>query len=494
MLRQSNFIFLSRSASWWLGAALVGLAGLLRWGASRGDFWFDEVWTWLLVFQDVRTDWDVVTRVQIDNNHFLNTWMIFRLGLERHWTVYRLPAVLAGTAAVLFAGWQGAQRSVREMLLALLLTGGSFLLIHYSSEARGYGYLMGCTMLTCFALQRFERNLGWGAGLAVSVGCVLGFLAQFTFAFCYLAVGVWTMIAVIRNPSGRRCLGYGLLHVPPLALLLTLYVVHQPKVGGADIIPTLDVIRMAFALAAGGPQTGPLSWGVAGVMAALLGVSLCHVWKVDRLRGAFYASAILAGPVVVVLVTGYAHLLPRHLLIPILFAQLLAAEWLASPHVWSGGRRVFLCGMLLVWGAANALALGDLFQHGRGRYVAALRYMAQHSHDPHGYVLVGSDHDDRNSMLINFFAAQSQIPGRDFPELGKVRYVPQGQFQAVHPEWFVVHSQAARFDPPPDLNVAGMTYTLRQMYRYSTLSGWHWGVYQRQGEVPVKPEASFPLR
>src|SRR5690606_26207774 len=103
-----------------------------------------EVWS-LLLTMDMHSPLDVL-RVHHDNNHVLNTLWLYAMGLGQAEWVYRLPSLLAGTAGIVLAGVIAAEQAAsdasathrrwRSAVIGSLLFGGSYMMVHYSSEAR----------------------------------------------------------------------------------------------------------------------------------------------------------------------------------------------------------------------------------------------------------------------------------------------------------------------------------------------------------------------
>src|SRR6476620_3483199 len=77
----------------------IALAVVLRFWASLDNFWLDEIWSWMMVRQ-LKSPLEVFTRLHHDNNHYLNTLVLYAFGPDAPLYLYRLPAVLAGTGAV----------------------------------------------------------------------------------------------------------------------------------------------------------------------------------------------------------------------------------------------------------------------------------------------------------------------------------------------------------------------------------------------------------
>ena len=117
------------SGTEWTGIAcgvILVASGLVRFSAALGDFWLDEIWSWNWSWSIAGTvltsDWDILTKIHHDNNHYLNTWFIYLLGPDRHWIVYRLPSVIAGIGTVAVAGLIGNRHGKLEAVTAMLLT------------------------------------------------------------------------------------------------------------------------------------------------------------------------------------------------------------------------------------------------------------------------------------------------------------------------------------------------------------------------------------
>lgn len=471
---------------------LVAAAGYLRWRASLGDFWLDEIWTWRLIQAKVSTDLDVFTNIKHDNNHLLNTWIMYRLGLEQPLSYLRFPAVVAGTAAVALAGWQARTRGNVEALFAMLLTGWSFILVHYSSEARGYAYLLFFTMLAYAAQARFDKTWSGMSGAVFSLACVGGFLSQYIFVFGYFAFGVWQLWSVIEERRWKRLPGLMLIHAPPLALLAWLKEVNPLHVGGADVVQTIDVIRIALSLTIGGPEEGHWSWISAWAASLLIAICLGWLWRIDRRQTVFFITAIALAPVLVVAATGYGHLLPRHLLVPMLLVQLLFARSLAHVFNLGASGRAAALTLLATSLAVNAFPLARLLEFGRGNYSAALQYMSDHSRLP--VLTMASDHDDRNRMIIAFLGRHSRTP-HSVSSLKMPLYINRQYLAGLAPEWYILHSQDVTFNPPEKVMTdTNIEYRLQKVFRYSTLSGWHWAVYQTKTPTPPPQEFLDSIR
>src|SRR5262245_18978407 len=69
-------------------ALAIVVAAVLRIWTSLDNFWLDEVWSWMMA-QQAKAPLDVFTLLHHDNNHYLNTLVIYQLGNNASFFVYR---------------------------------------------------------------------------------------------------------------------------------------------------------------------------------------------------------------------------------------------------------------------------------------------------------------------------------------------------------------------------------------------------------------------
>ena len=135
----------------------------------------------------------------------------------------------------------------------------------------------------------------------------------------------------------------------------------------------------------------------------------------------------------------------------------------------AGGPRRAGAGVLVaLFALGNAVGTARFYEHGRGGYLAAIRFIVAST--PDRLATVAGDHRFRNYTVIRFC-------NRFLPEDERLIYVEQRE----HPEWMLLHriGQLGEVDPGlrgPD----GHGYELAKVVRYSDLSGWHWLLYRRQ--------------
>ncbi len=70
--------------AYWPGLMLAGiLAGILRAFAARGELWLDEIWSLVTVRQTIKNPIEIITVLKLDNNHFINSLLIWRTNLSQ---------------------------------------------------------------------------------------------------------------------------------------------------------------------------------------------------------------------------------------------------------------------------------------------------------------------------------------------------------------------------------------------------------------------------
>ncbi|MFO1044966.1 MAG: hypothetical protein U0941_24595 [Planctomycetaceae bacterium] len=464
---------------------IVFLGFSVRWLASCDNFWFDEVWSWNLA-TEANSYWEIATAIRHDNNHVLNSWLIHALPPNVHWSFYRLPAVVAGTVAVALAGFSGFRRSTTDGLIASLLMSTSFVMIQYSSEARGYAYLQLFLVLCIWCMGNLDRQSRPSQELLFSISSSLGFLAHISFASAYVGFVCWSIVTLFKQHASRARWVASLvrLHALPVLTLawLLYYNARHLVIGGGNQNPLFAILVQAASLVIGGPDMGALAvvCTVATVMAAFSGTVLL-IRRQDGL-GLFIAGSSLTLTAVV----GIARpdvIYVRYFLVIITAALLAISHLLATLWMAGGWQRVVSVVAVILILAGNAVHVKDLLIVGRGGYEAAVTLMNEASQTA---ITVGSDHDFRNPMLLKFYHQRidSSKP---------MTYFKNGQWPATGPEWVILHTfDRERIAQPSIQDGGGNTYHMIRDYPYAGLSGWRWVLYRNEQRPSAVPPSGTP--
>lgn len=460
----------------WGVVGLLAFAGLLlRVLASAGDLWLDELWTFgPEVAGKVRNPLEIVTRIHHENNHYLNTLVAWILGPDRPPLLYRLPSALAGGASVVFAARIGLRRSLPAGLFAAALIGGSYLLVHYGSEARGYSLAVCAALASWDQRDRLREQPGLARATTVAFAECLGLLAQPVFV-CYLAAAGLIALgdSLPRAPDDRR---RGLWQVaatiPGTVVFLGLYLIDLRLAfnPGGPVIPLGEVIEQTLSLVVGGPYEGPpLLWG--GVCGGvLLAGAWWSLWKVER---QWCVLTLLAGvllPAVVVLIEARYELYPRYFLTGAALGQVTLALALARGWERPGVSRWIAA--LLFWGlvAGQARHVQRLLTWGRGDPVAFARLLRLKADG--GPVDYAADHEFRIRTYV-----ERGIAGLSTPLV--TRLVADREARKQPPEWLIVHDFRVAPPFPAELRRGATVYQLEGTLPYAGLSGWGTALYRR---------------
>ena len=481
---------------YWILGALVAVFGALRFACACNDLWMDEIWS-LGIVQPLHSPAEILTQLRQGNNHPLNSLWIYWLGPGCATWTYRMLAWFTGTATVALAGLIGRRQfqslhpdatlagaSVAGLLVAALV-GGSHILIHYSSEARGYGPAIGFGFLAVYALSFASRRPAGGWAAVYGFACVLGLLSHMVAFQVMLAGGVWSLVAIFKhwNNWRERAMHLAGWHLGPGLFLVGYYLGFARKVdlGGGPQLPLKDVLGTLSAFTLGFPVAAS-----AVALLFFLGVistGLVLLWRRDRALAAFYFTGIFIAPAIGIFSSGFALLYPRYFIMSAALAVLLAGYSLA--RLWHAGRRGYwIAGVLLAaFLVGNGVHVTRLIRDGRGHYQAALRYIGEQT--PAGPILVASDSDFRNFSVMDYYRS-AVGPTHQLQYCLSNQPMPEGL------QWVFFQRLDDTSSVPPEAlhDAAGHNFQLVRVFPHAPLSGWEWYVYRNLDETilpPVRP-------
>jgi hypothetical protein len=453
------------------------VAYLLSWtlilAAAAGDLWLDEVWS-IRIAQAARIPTEIVTRFHHDNNHVLNTLFLWLVGAQNHLFLYRVFAVVSGMVALLLVGYLARDWGSAEALLGVVLTGTSYPLVIYFSEARGYAPAIMFALLSYALLRRNQCKFSPYRLIAFWTACGLGMLSHLSFVLVSTALLLFSLANAVRieGPYRTKLIHILAHHVPPFAFLSWFYLffVRDMAVGGGAPTTNWDVLMQAAALLFGFPANvffGGL--GVLCVIAVLVAGSYTLYRNRDE-QWLFFCFVLLVAPMLMLIFARPELVYVRYFILCFPFFYLLLSYLLCHGYRVSKTVRAGVIAAVLLMVSGQTHKLVSLLELGRGSYRAALTRIIENS--PEGVVRIGSDHDFRNRMLVDFYA----------PSLARsstLRYIPQTDWHHEPPDWILTHSGEASYQPPPDIVVPGVgAYHFFAAYKFSGLSGWNWFLYR----------------
>jgi hypothetical protein len=450
------------------------LSSTLIIAAAIGDLWLDEIWS-IQFARAAGSPIDILTRFHHDNNHVLNTLFLWLVGDQNTLFLYRVFAVVSGIVALLLVGHLARDWGPAEALLVVVLTGTSYPLVVYFSEARGYAPAIMFALLSYALLRRNFREFSPYRLIAFWAASILGILSHLSFVMVSTALLLFSLVNAIRieGPYRTRLIDLLAHHVPPLAFLgwFYLFFARHMVLGGAPPTTNWDMMMQAATLLFGFPENvffGGL--GVLCVMAVLVAGSYT-LYRNRNEEWLFFCFVLIVAPMLMLIFARPEHVYVRYFIVCFPFFYLLLSYLLCHGYRVSKAVRVGVIAAVLLMLSGQTHKLVSLLELGRGSYRAALTRILESS--PEGVVRIGSDHDFRNRVLVDFYA----------PSLARshtLRYIPQTDWHHEPPDWILTHSGEVSYQPSPDIAVPGVgVYHFFSAYRFFGLSGWNWFLYRR---------------
>jgi hypothetical protein len=471
---------------------LILVASALRVAGAFDDFWLDEIWSYTIA-QRIQRPQDILLSpaARIDNNHPLNTMLMWFLGTQQNWVIYRIPSVLAGIGSVLMVLRIMRGRGAVETILAVALVGLSYPLIFFSSEARGYGLVVLFALVAFDAFQQSDRGQAGPSGpvharsavswIVFNLACVLGLLSHLSFVHVYLGFLALSLYRLSRAPSGRGAVDVIRLHLPALTALTALYIVFVRKltIGGAPGQSLWQGIGEAIARLIAVP--GPLEMQIAVAAAAMLGFVM--LLGALRRRGfdlwIMLLVAALLSPAAAILRQAMTleHPQPMHaryflVLLPIVIIAVspILADLLKKRHLGP-----ITAVLLAAFFVVNLWQTVHFIRIGRGHYSNAVVYMSRQT--PGAILPVVSDHPLRTGMVLEFYS-RLLPPGTQLAVIDATDPPPSPP--PIRPQWLILHSNLTDTPPAPAVGDPwGQPYIYDREFTYYGLSGYSWYLYRR---------------
>jgi hypothetical protein len=466
-------------------AVVVALAALVRLAATRNDLWIDEIWTLKLV-EGLQSPLEIFT-VRHDNNHILNSLIVYALrpfGID--W-LYRVPEWLAGIATVGLGAWvttlgddgqklEDASPRNRALIAAILL-GGAYLLVHYGSEARGYSLALAFGLLGV-GTTLADGPRPWSRRAPVAwVALVLAMLALAFAVHFLVALVAWSAVRTLRR-GGWRYAAATLVwwYAVPIGVFAIFYFgfLRVMERGGGTRGGTLASLARAFGAAMGLPGGVPapvvltLAVTVTAFGVAWLAARRSDLWIL-------YVVGMVVSPVAVILF--HKSQSGRHFIVSATLWLLLAARLLAWLTTRGRTARAIVAIMLAAFLLGNALRTMPLIRYGRGTFRDALRYIASHTPRETETVRVTGDHDFRNRMVVEYYAPRVDR---------RLRYVGRRERSEPGSDWYI-----GSLPPPPGgvphvvADARGNAYRFETEFPSNPFAGISWRLYRRARETGV---------
>jgi Dolichyl-phosphate-mannose-protein mannosyltransferase len=477
--------------AWMLAVSGLVLAGIVvRIWAAQDEFWLDEIWSLVVFARRIESPLDILT-LHWDNNHYLVTFWMYLLKAQTDWFVYRIPSVVAGTGTVILAARIARRWGAFATFAATILTTTSYFLIQYASEARGYAVAGFFALAAFLAMDRYLAKRSAWANISFGLASVLGLLSHLTFVHFYLGALTWSIVSCRKSaPSWRATFGPLLrCHAAPLSFLAALYLIdlrHMQLAGGEPYV-TVNVVANTLALAVGNLAHAPVYVFLAALSAAAAAVvALAILWREKSDLCVFFAVTIFLSPAILLLIMRPTFLYERYFYVSYVFLLILFSYLLgkAAERGWTGESLSVVALTIVVLG--NVKLTYDLLQVGRGHFLEAMQYLADHNEASDIYI--EGDHESRDTAYLHFYVPYVSS-GKRFLYHNVTtdkRLLYQNPLFEVPPdsipngdEWAIVQNQSRPYRPPPAVVATGRSqeFLLERVYPYAGLSGFNFALF-----------------
>lgn len=448
---------------------------LLRLYAAADNFWLDEIFTYYLAMEHVRSVAGVLTGIRVEHQPLV-TLTLYLLGDQPDWLWYRLPSVVTGTGTLVLMALAGYRRMrPAALILTLAVAAVSYPLVVYSSEARGYAPAAFFSLLMFILLETYRRHRNLLYLLGFWSSSVIAVLYHPAAVCVYLSLGLWSLVHEWRAGGGltRVVRELALCHAAPLAFMAWLYfaVMRQWGSVGGDVLPLFRVIGDTMAVAVGFPMQAEYRLGALFLGGALVTAGLVILARLVRSDiWIFHLSALLLTPALMLGISGRPYVYVRYFVVLFPFFYLMLGEAMDAVAKRFKEARAAVVGLCVLLLLGNALSTADFLRVGRGGYMDAVTYMAANTPWPN--VKVGGDHDFRNGLPIYFYS-------RYLPKNRSMVYLRFDAWPPEGPDWLLIHNTCSEvFVPKRFVKAGGGTYRLAKSYPVLGLSGVGWHLYR----------------
>ena len=471
---------------WAVAGAVALAAAILRARGLFSDLWLDEIWSLDGAFA-ARHWWDVLFRFNVDNNHHLNTLYLFAVGDGAGPVQYRLLAFICGVLSVLAAAAIARRHGSGAGLVAALTFGTSYLLVFYSSEARGYSPVVLFSLLAWFIVQRQAETPKWPKIIALAVCTLAGAMAHRTYGFFLVGAFIWFDYHVQRLFPLRTAtrLTWPTFGVPAAVVALFAAVaLRHTAVGGGPPYRLHVVLAQTMSSVGSGPTHGALMWTVAAGIGLLFALALIDRWRAGDDRWILYGLTVAVLPLILGLAGRPETLSPRYFIVPAAFGLLAISIFLG--HMLERGGLPRLAATLAV-GTLVGLGLWramDDQSFNRGGYRSAITEMV--SGEQGDAVTVSTSerfggHDFRTKMILDYY--RRAVSGSR-----RLQYFEEKSYPRTGTDWVIVESLSQRPGEPVYHDRYERVFRLHRDYMTSELSGITWHLYRRvDGSAPPRP-------
>jgi uncharacterized membrane protein len=441
------------------------------------DLWLDEIWS-LESVRELRSPLQVFTKIHFDNNHYLNSLFVYFFGQRGNWPGYRVPSVIAGFGTIVLAWFIGRRWGKATAFFSMLLVSFSYVMILYSSEARGYAPLIFFCFLCFLVLQSFLDPPRWQAAALFSLSAILGFTSHLTFAVFFFGSLAWFCTRLLRLKFSLPSMTAwaAACYAAPFIYLVVLYFVdvRHLEIGGGTPISLWTGYNATLAWALGGPNVASLQTitEAISVVGLLVGFTIFRRERSDVF--VFFLAVIVVTPLAMAFLEhGTLHYV-RYFIVALGFLLLLFGRVLGWLYQREAAGKI-ACGVFCsVFLVLNGWDVAALLKYGRGHISEAIHFMADGSKEE-SVITFGGEQDFRILFVLSFYSRET-MPDK------AMEYYEHERWPTNGPQWVIFHRESFKQPVPPGQHFYdkfGNWFELARIYPTAPLSGVHWFIYRK---------------
>jgi hypothetical protein len=465
----------------------VAVGVISRGMALFGELWLDEQWSCLQV-SSISSPLEIVTGLLHDNNHPFNSLWIFLTGPFSSPEKLRFPSLLYGVATLfLIARYAPRLFGARVAGLWLLMCLFSYNLILYNSEARGYSLLVLCSTWCIFLVLRARGDdTDRPSPFLFSVVATFGCLAHAAFAMVLAPLMVWScaMEATRTSPLGLNSWNrWAFIPICIIGSILALMFYSSLTIGGAPLLPYLQVFLTTLSVAVGGEELSASNPAMSAWMSLLaLGViatiaAEVFAWCREDKKIGLLIALLLITPFIVVAVSSPPFILPRYFLFQTVLILLVLSRFMV--RLAEKSRLGTVLALCLIGGyiSANLRLTWQLLTWGRSSFELQRRTLIELY--PAEQRTLGSSQEFQAQIRMQYGEAWFVAHSRGSAE----KVILQQDYTNASPgPLYVLRESPDRYEnfPPSFTTNAGVTYIRAWINRAPISSGAQAAWYMRE--------------
>jgi hypothetical protein len=458
------------------------LAAVIRIFAAFNDLWLDEIWSIELV-REFHSALGAFTQAHHDNNHYLNSLFIYFLGQHGNWPAYRILSELTGIGTVVLAWFIGARENKASAFFSMLVVALSYVLILYSSEARGYSSLIFFCFACFLILQSLLARPRWELAALFSLFAVLGLTSHLTFLVFIAGSLPWFCLRLYRRglSVARIALWAVGCYGVAFGYLVALYLVdvRRLQIGGGTPMTVFEGYRAMLAWTLGGSNTSHVQYFTAIGSIIIFAAGLALLIRKRSDQWLYYVGTILIAPLAMALVDrGTLHYV-RYFIVALGFLLLLFGRLLGWLFETNRLGKIAAIALSSAFVALNSWSTAALLKFGRGHTADAVKLMVNESRSGEEFSF-GGEQDFRTEFILGFY--RREVIGER-----PAAYYDHDHWPLAGPEWVVFHGESFREPVPPGKHFTdkfGNWYELVRTFPTAPLSGVHLFIYRKMSPPP----------